>query len=69
MYVYKMHASKRHAYERRMIARETHVRMRCTALLAVKSVDTGALRHTSDYLERPEGTLIQPRVTPAGGEL
>jgi hypothetical protein len=36
--------------------------------LAVKSVDAGALRHTSGHLGRPEGTLVDSRVTPAGGE-
>jgi hypothetical protein len=29
---------------------------KATALLAVKSVDAGALRHTSDHLGRPDGT-------------
>jgi hypothetical protein len=39
-----------------------------TALLAVKAVGAGALRHTSDHLGRPEGTPVYSRVTPAGGE-
>jgi hypothetical protein len=38
------------------------------ALLAVKSVDAGALRHTSDHLGPPEGTPVYPRVIPAGDE-
>jgi hypothetical protein len=38
------------------------------ALLATKSVDEGALRHTSDHLGRPERTIVYSRVTPTGGE-
>jgi hypothetical protein len=37
-----------------------------TAVLAVKSVDAGALRHTSNHLGRPEGTPVHSLVTPAG---
>jgi hypothetical protein len=69
-----MHASKRHAYERHtpIIAREIHapceihVSVRCTTVssLAVKNVDTGALRYASDHLGRPEGTPVHSRVTP-----
>jgi hypothetical protein len=33
--------------------------------MAVRSVDAGALRYTSDRLGRPEGTLVHSRVTPA----
>ena len=31
-----------------------------TTLLAVKSVDAGALRYTSDHPGRPEGTPVHP---------
>jgi hypothetical protein len=39
-----------------------------TALLAVKSVDAGALRHTSDHLGRPGGSPVHSLVTPTSGE-
>jgi hypothetical protein len=83
-HAHEMHAHETHAYEiydceppriglSMLLLNWTHFGFRIgagkvTAVLAFKSVDEGALKHTSDHLGCPEGTIVRSRVTPAGGE-